>query len=221
LNKTVECNKIGIRLIHIFEDDWNLRKDIVKSIILNAIGLNKTKIYARKCDVRLVSSKDCRIFLNSNHIQGYSNSRYKLGLFYQDELVSVMTFGWRKINNKKEFELIRFCNKINYNIIGSASKLFKYFLDNFEYNNIVSYADISIFTGELYEKLGFKFIHLSKPNYYWILNGERHHRFKFNKKRLIKLGFDKNKSGLSIMESLGAYRIYSCGQLRFEYKNIV
>ena len=217
LNKTTECKSLGIKLIHVFEDDWNLRKEIVKSIILNALNKSNIRIFARKCEIREIETKQCRDFLNKNHIQGYSNSKYKLGLFYQNELVSVMTFGLRKTNRKKEFELIRFCNKIEHNIIGSASKLFKFFIKNYEYKNIVSYADISIFSGDLYEKLGFKFIHLSSPNFYWVLNGEKHHRFKFNKRKLIKMGFDKNETGLSIMKKLGAYRIFSCGQLRYEF----
>jgi hypothetical protein len=131
-----------------------------------------------------------------------------------------MTFGYRHTNAKKEFELIRFCNKINTNVIGASSKLFKHFLNNYQIEEkyIISYSDLSLFDGKMYETLGFEYVHLSKPNYFWIVNGIRHHRFKYNKQRLIKEGFDSNKTEVEIMHERGYYRIYGCGQVRWIYQ---
>jgi len=219
LNNTLECKKRNIELLHIFEDDWMFKQDIIKSIILNKLNLIDNKIYARKCVVKEVKSNIARLFLDNNHIQGFSKSSYKLGLYYNNELVSLMTFGYRHTNSKKEFELIRFCNKINLNVIGAASKLFKHFLNNYKIDEtyILSYADISLFNGNMYNKLNFKEIHLTKPNYFWIVDGVRHHRFKYNKQKLIKEGFDSNKTEVQIMHELNYYRIYGCGQVRYEY----
>jgi len=190
-----------------------------KSIIKNKLNLIKNKIYARKCVVKEVKSNIARLFLDNNHIQGFIGSKYKIGLYYNNELVSLMTFGYRHTNSKKEFELIRFCNKINLNVIGSASKLFKHFLNNYKIDEtyILSYADISLFNGNMYNKLNFKYIHLTKPNYFWVVNNIRHHRFKYNKQKLIKEGFDSNKTEVEIMYELNYYRIYGCGQVRYEY----
>lgn len=212
INKTLKCRETGIDLLHIWEDDWKFKRDIIKSIILNKLGLTREKIFARKCQLSQVSSEESSNFLNSNHIQGNSPSQLKLGLYYNGELVSLMTFGWRWTNGKKEYELIRFCNKINMNVIGSASKIFKYFLKNNDIDVVVSYSDISLFTGNLYSKLGFVKKRLSDVNYFWVVDGVRKHRFNFNKKRLIKMGYDPNKSESEILHELGYYRIYSCGQ---------
>lgn len=218
LNKTINCNKNGIDLIHVFEDDWRHKKDVVKSIIKNRIGYIDRKIWARNCYIKNISLNECKSFLNENHIQGYSRCKHKLGLFFNNELVSVMTFGYRRINSNLEFELIRFCNKKDINVLGSASKLLKYFINENNYSGkIVSYSDISIFKGNLYEKLGFKVKHISKPNYYWVINNIKHHRFKFNKKKLVeKYGYDKDKTEWEIMSNIGGYKIWSCGQIRFE-----
>jgi len=108
LNKTMICKKRNIELLHIFEDDWMFKQHIIKSIILNKLNLIQNKIYARKCVVKEVKSNIARFFLDNNHIQGFSKSSYKLGLYYNNELVSLMTFGYRHTNSKKEFELIRF-----------------------------------------------------------------------------------------------------------------
>lgn len=216
INKTKECEKKGIRLVHIFEDEWDFKKDIVKSRIKNILGLNENKIYARKCTIKNVSTKEKTKFLNDNHIQGTVGSKINYGLYYEDELVSIMTFGnGRKIMNglNYEWELLRFCNKINYSVIGGASKLLKWFIKNNNPTNIVSYADIRWSDGNLYNVLGFDKINESKPNYFYVINKKREHRYKFRKDILVSEGFDENKSENEIMKERGINRIYDCGNL--------
>jgi hypothetical protein len=218
LDKSLDCESKGIHLLHIWEDEWLFKQDIVKSIILNKIGLISEKIYARQCEVRDVEdSKLIRCFLDTNHIQGYTQSSIKLGLFYNNELVSLMTFGYRHTNSKKEFELIRFCNKINLNVIGAASKLFNYFKKNYDFKELISYSDFRLFDGAMYETLGFTKQHLSKPDYFWCKNLERKHRFNFNKQKLIKEGYDPNKTEVEIMHERGYFRVFGCGQYRWKY----
>jgi hypothetical protein len=221
LEKSLKCLEKGIRLLHIWEDEWVYKQDIVKSIILNRLGLIKEKIYARQCEIRVVEdSKLVRQFLDENHIQGYSQSSIKLGLYYKNELVSLMTFGYRHTNAKKEFELIRFCNRINLNVIGAASKLFNYFKQNYEFTDLISYSDFRLFDGKMYETLGFEKKHLSKPDYFWCNNKlERNHRFNFNKQKLIKKGYDSSKTEVEIMHERGYFRIFGCGQYRWIYGN--
>ena len=218
INKTLLCKDKGIQLLHIWEDDWKYKRNIIKSIILNKLGLIKNKIFARKCFIKEVNSKEARLFLDINHIQGFSPSQIKLGLYFNNELVSLMTLGWRYTNAKREYELIRFCNKLNTNIIGGSSKLFKYFLNNNNIDEIISYADISLFSGGLYGLLGFKKSHLSKPNYFWIIDGIKKHRFNYNKMKLVKEGFDSKKTEVEIMHERGYYRIFSCGQEKYIFR---
>ena len=218
INKTKMCLEKEIQLLHIWEDDWFLRKDIIKSIIKNKLGLIDKNIWARSCVIKEVKTSEYRSFLEKNHIQGYASSSYNIGLYYNDELVSLMTFGWRRTNNKREYELIRFCNKLDHSVVGSASKLFKYFLKNTEILELTSYSDISLFSGELYAKLGFIKSGLSKPNYFWVVSGIRKHRYNFSKRKLIKEGYDKNKTEVEIMNDRGYWRIFSTGQEKWIYK---
>jgi len=211
-------------LIHIYEDNWLYKRDIVKSIILNLIGKTPNKIYARKCKLRTVDNKLVREFLEYNHIQGFLGSKVKLGLFYEDKLISLMTFGTLRKNlgqKSKEgsWELLRFCNKLNTNVIGGASKLFKHFINNYQFESIISYADRSWSKGNLYEKLGFKLSHETKPNYHYIdkINIIRINRFNFRKDKLISEGFDTTKTEHEIMLERGYYRIYNSGSYKFIY----
>jgi len=226
LNKTEECEKQGIQLLHVFEDEWANKKEIVKSIIKSKLGIINDRIYGRKCVIGEINNVICRNFLIDNHIQDSINSKIKLGLFYENELVSVMTFGKKriamgnKINIEGEYEMLRFCNKLNTSVIGGASKLLKYFIKTHSPKSILSFADRRYSQGNLYKKLGFNFIGNTKPNYwYFQKNGLiRYHRFKFRKDVLIKEGFDKSKTEHEIMSERNYFCIYDCGNMKFELK---
>lgn len=216
LQKTNDLEKQGIKLIHVFEDEWNDKHDIVKSRLNNILGVTENKLYARKCEIKEVSSEVASDFLNKNHIQGNVGSTVKIGLFYNNKLVSLMTFGKERkaLGSKGKdgcFEMIRFCNKLNFNVIGGASRLLKYFIKTYNPKQIISYADRRWSQGKLYETLGFDFVKNTTPNYFYIVKKRRENRFKYRKDILIKEGFDSNKSEREIMAERKIPRIYDCG----------
>lgn len=222
LNKTNLCSQNGYRLIHIFEDEWLDKKEIVKSRLENIFGKTPYKIGARKCMVREISQREAKEFLTNNHIQGNVNSSIRYGLFYNGELVSVMTFGKLRKNlgstsEEGHYELVRFCNKLHCNVIGGASKLLHHFIREFNPKRIISYADKRWSNGEMYVKLGFEHLRDSKPSYFYSLHGKtRENRFKYRKDILVSEGYDKNKSESQIMRERGYSRIYDCGCMVFE-----
>ena len=223
LNKTLQCADKGIQLIHIFEDEWIEKLEIVKSRLMNILGLTPNKIYARKCEIREVDYSTCKKFLDECHIQGNCPSKYRYGLFYNNELVSVMTFGGqRKLTNRKgsenDYELLRFCNKLNTTVIGGAGKLLKHFIKKHNPSTIISYADRRWSSGNMYEQLGFTHIRDSKPNYFYVVGDKRENRFNYRKDILIKEGYDANKTEHEIMLERKIYRIYDCGCLVYEMK---
>ena len=216
------CEEKGIQLIHIWEDDWLYKQNIIKSMILNKLNKTPNKIYARKCVIKEVDSKNSKEFLNQNHIQGFIGSPIRLGLYFNNELVSLMTFGKKRLFMKSssyegEYELLRYCNKLNTSVIGGASRLFQYFLKNYNPKQITTYADRSYSNGNLYKQLGFKFVHKTEPNYYYVVGDLRKHRFNFRKDILVKNGYDSNKSEHEIMMKRKIYRIFNAGNLKFIY----
>lgn len=114
--------------------------------------------------------------------------------------------------------MYRFCNKLNTQIIGGASKLFKHFINNYQVNKIESFSSNDISNGLLYNKLGFK-LESETISYWYIKNKKRYHRYKFRKSELVKLGYDKNKTEFQIMEDNGYHRIYDTGQKKWIYKS--
>jgi hypothetical protein len=220
-DKTNMCLSKGVYLMHIWEDDWILRKDIIKSIISYKLKKTIGSIYARKCLIKTVNIEDSRIFMDNNHIQGYSNSNIKLGLYHKDTLVSLMCFSRPRGGSDNEYELIRFCNLLKTNVVGGASKLFNYLLKQYSVSSVISFSDTSMFDGSLYEKLGFEHTKNVPIDYKWIIGNRRCHKSKYRKSQLIKMGYDIDKSEKEIMyEDVISYRIWDCGKVKWIYKTL-
>ena len=209
LNKTNYFKERDIKIIHIWEDDWDFKRDILKSQIKNILSKSDNKIYARKCYVReILNTKYIRDFLNENHIQGSVGSVVKLGLYFGDQLVSLMTFNHSEGREKMgdgEWNLNRFCSLLNTNVIGGASKIFAYFVKKYDPKRIISYADKDWSGGGLYSVLGFNKIHETKPDYKYIINNQRVHKSRYR------------KSYTGISESkLDIPKVWDCGKIKYE-----
>lgn len=224
LNKTDECKKQNIQLLHVWEDDWINRPNIIKSIIKNKLKKNNTIFNARSCYIKEISNKIAKPFFDKYHIQGHRNAKITYALFEKstDIMVAAMSFN-KKIgtfikHTKNECipELIRFVTNDS-NVRGGFSKLFKYAITTNNFTNVISYVDYSIFDGSSYIKNGFTFVSKSTPGYSYIINNDRQHRYKYRKDILVKNGFDPSLSEREIMKSLGFNRIYDCGQLKLVY----
>lgn len=224
LSKSERCLNKGIRLIHIFEDEWVNKKEIVKDKITSTLKKTNTRIYARKCHIKVPTIEEKRSFLIDNHIQGDVSDSIRFGLYYNNELVALMTFGKLRLNlgvkrsMEGEYELLRYCTKLGYSIVGGASKLLNEFISKTNPKRIISYCDRRYSEGNMYVTLGFTLSHISEPNYYYVFGTNRHNRFKYRKSELVKKGYDKDKSEHEIMLENKVYRIYDCGNLVFEMK---
>lgn len=217
LDKTNYFKEKGIRIIHIWEDDWVNKRPIVESMVINFLGLTNNKIFARKCEViELIDSKIVKDFLNENHIQGNDRSVKNFGLYYNGELLSIMTFNKSEGRKKmlyNEWNLSRFCNKLNYNIVGGASKLLKYFISKYNPTRIISYADRDWSFGGLYLKLDFSIINETLPDYKYIIDGVKKHKQNFTKKRL-RIGDNISESKYMSINNIN--KVYDCGKIKFE-----
>ena len=225
LDKLNECNEQGIRLIQIFEDEWINHREICESKLKQICGLNTNpKIYGRKREIHKITNKDIAYeFLDKNHIQGRTGFTVGLGAYYNNELVGVMTF---KKEREGYWDLNRFATDINHQCIGIGGKLFKYFIRNYDYQEIKSFADRRWTidpTNNLYTKLGFEFDSFVPPSYWYynpkISKIERFHKFGFRKQHLHKqYGLPLTMTEREMTETLGYTRIWDCGLIKYIYK---
>jgi very-short-patch-repair endonuclease/Zn ribbon nucleic-acid-binding protein len=228
INKTNFFKSKGIRVLHIFEDEWMNKKDIVKSKIRHILkSSNQEKVYARKCSIQEVSSNDRNIFLDKYHIQGRDSGSIRAGLYFKDELVSIMTLGKQRLSlgmkktKEGSFELIRFASSKN--VVGGFSKLLKYAISKYNIKQIKTFADLrySDFNNNVYLTNGFKQTHISSPSYWYFKGAEmkRYHRFIFRKQEVAKKfkdNFNENLTEYENMKNNGYDRIWDCGNLVYE-----
>ena len=225
-NKTVECAKQGIRLIHIFEYEWidNINRSKLTRYLYDIVN-NDTldKLYARKLTVKEVSTEDKDEFETEYHLQSSAHSEINIGIYNNTDLVGIMTFGKPRFNKNYQYELIRMCFKSYIKIIGGAERMFSYFVNKYKPTSIITYCDISKFTGKAYLKLGFKTDKdsLTSPNYVWISSDRNNviHRYQTQKHKLIAQGIGtENQTEDEIMTNLGYIKVYDCGNLKFEWE---
>jgi len=223
LDKTILCENKGIQLFHIFENEWldKNKKSIWISIIRDKLNKNK-KIGARKCTIKEVPTKEAKEFINKNHMQGYTNAKIKIGLYYNNILVSIMTFSKPRFNKnveQGEYELIRFCTKKNITIQGGGSKILKYFEKTYKPKSLISYANRRWSTGNFYIKVGFTFIKDTKPNYFYFRPGENilYSRNMFQKHKLSNIleNFNPNLTESENMYNNNYRKIYDSGNKKY------
>jgi hypothetical protein len=227
LEKTEACNSKGIKLIHIFEDEYVNKKDIVLNKLSHILGKcdNLPKIRGGKCEIKEISYNESSEFLEKYHIQGSVSSTKYLGAFYNDKIIGVMTFKKSKKNN---WELTRFASDYNYICHGVGGKLFKYFIKNYNPNEIISFADRrwTIKEENLYVKLGFELNKTTLPDYHYQMSSlgiKRIHKFNFRKKNILKKYGEKYNLNETMTERemckiIGANRIYDCGLIKYVWK---
>lgn len=223
LNKTKMCLSKEIECIHIFENDWNNKTEIIKSILRNKLNGTIKKIGSRSCNIKEISATDSNKFLLENHIQGSDKSPIRIGLYHKDNIISVMTFCSSRFDTTSEYEMSRYCNKLNTSVMGSASKLFSYFLKIYKPKNVVSYSDRRLFSGNIYFKLGFNFVNNTSPNYFYIIDNYLNlfNRMNFQKHKLkdILTTFNPRLSEWENMKLNGYDRIWDCGNSKWIFTN--
>jgi very-short-patch-repair endonuclease len=222
-DKWKECDVLGITLLSIQEDEFAEKTNFWLNKILYMTGkLSLKKIHARKCEIRELNNVS--EFLETHHIQGFCSSSYKLGLFYDDNLVSVMTFSKPRDNKNKTIDLSRFCNHSDYLVSGGASKLLSYFVKTYghSYENIISFSDNNYSNGNVYGALGFDLAKELAPDYKYTKQGKRYHKAAFRKDAIFSK-FDipedmKNATEWELMQYLGYDRIWDTGKKKWEMK---
>lgn len=216
LNKTELAANLGITLLHFYEDDLLFKYPVVLSMIKSKLGLC-SKIAARKCKVQVLQKSVGTEFCEQNHLRGSAKFSTAYGLYFEDELMAVGTFSKARYD-QSEFELIRFCTKLEVNVVGGLSRIISAFKKAENPKSLVSYADRSYSTGNAYLSTGFNLTRTLKPGY-WYFNSvkQRTHPTQLRKYKLCRYynNLDKTKTEWELLQALGWNRIWDCGQLVF------
>ena len=220
--KTDNAAKKGILLLQIFEDEWEENKELVINKIDHILKLQKNmpKIMARKCTIKNIDKDTAEIFFKKNHIQGFTPSTIYIGAFLEEKLIGAISFTEEK---KNEWNLTRMATDIDYVCNGVCGKLFNFFKKNYEWKKIKTFADrrwTNNMMDNIYIKLGFKLDKILEPDYRYVFNKKRIHKFNFRKKILSKkYNFPLTMTEKEMANKIKAYRIWDCGLFKYTLTN--
>lgn len=218
LEKSNWSKEAGIRLVHFTDIEIETKWPIVSSMIKSILGKTDRRIYARRCEVKAIDHQTGYRFLNETHIQGGVPCAIWIGLYHEDELVSVM--GWNKARFDKNYdwELVRFASALNTTVVGGFSKCLKRFRE-LHSGSVVSYADYSRSNGDVYRNNGFIEKGLSRPSYRWVKGRTLYNRHSFMHRNLARMlgeeNYNQEETEAENCWRNGYRRIWDCGQIKF------
>lgn len=194
INKKNSYESIGYDSLFFREDEIRDKFHIVKSIVLNKIGRSQ-RLYARTCDIDIIDDKEADVFFETNHLMGKGRGTTYV-LKHNNALVAAIRI---KRTKNQEYEISRFCTKIEHNIIGGFSKLLKYTIKDKKPDQLITFIDKRYGKGEYLNSLGFKYAHIY-PSFRWTDGFNTFHRLKFPGNS----GYDHN-----------LFKIWDCGQAKW------
>ena len=170
----------GVRLIHIYEYEWNSMRGKIEQLLRIALGVAGKKIYARQCEVREITNDEAKPLNEAVHLQGHRPAQVTYGLYYGGELVQLMSFSRthynRNLKGENSWEIIRGCPGSNNIVVGGVSRLFSHFVEEYDPDEVFSYCDFNKFDGKSYEAIGMKFVGYTGPDKTYLIDGVAYKR---------------------------------------------
>jgi len=221
--QSLEHASQGIQLVHLWQDCWIAKQEIVRSRIA-ALSGSGTRIMARRTKVWRIARDVMFDFFSTNHLQDFVDARYNYGL-YSDEgkLLAVASFSaGRKVNRNgitvRSFELVRYANLLHHCVTGGLGKLIARFIKEVNPDDIMTYADLDWASGKCYQTLNFVQTAITSPLTFWIHPAEmiRYYPHRLPKQLTDEFNRrDKNGKIEDFLKDKGYVRIYNAGNLKY------
>jgi ssDNA-binding Zn-finger/Zn-ribbon topoisomerase 1 len=220
LDKLLLCQDAGIRLIQIWDVEWEKHQTACKDIIAFALGKIDKRIYARQCSIRNISTQESNIFLDTNHIQGKCQAHYRIGLFFKDILIGVQCY---TENTSKKWTLTRTSFTAGYQIIGGISRMFRFFVKINNPDEVVDYTDRRLFVASGHYQMGFNQECITPPTNS-LTNGKelfsrRHYRHWGGRHFKFKMPWDDTLTDTENLSNNGWYWLWDCGKIKNVWKH--
>ena len=211
----------GIKFYTVWEDSWKDRPDVVKSSLKHLLGVGGARVFARNTEVTGISKEEASMFMKDNHIQGYTHGSVRVGLKKKDDgsLVAAMILRRR---SSGDLEVVRYATSSV--VVGGHSKLVSHVERGYSYRNLVTFADLTVSSGDLYRATGWILDAEIPPDYMYTRGAAREHKFNYRKKRFrsdpsLKYVEGMTEAQLASLNNL--HRVYDYGKLRFVKPHII
>ena len=238
-HKTREASSQGYQLVHVWEDDWLHRRELVLRALahrLHAVDrlpdvlpdinpLACQRLYARNLTVKLVHGGVARRFWQDNHLQGPVHCTVNIGLYDQNNVLRALLGIGRKNHGSRvslpdgTWDIQRYATLGV--IVGGFTKLLAHAETLVSVDTWTSWSDDDISDGGMYQAAGFVVDKRQAPSYSYVgrkTRWERVHRSTYTKQRFINDPDLTYQSGQTEHEAALAnklYRIYDAGKTRW------
>ena len=212
-DKMIMCYNKGIRLLTIFEDEINLKFEVVVSRIERVLGLTKNILHVRDCVVSEIDVFNVNNFLKNNYIKdSFVDSFKAFGLYYDSCLVAICSLS-KCAFSTTTLKLNCFCCENDLFIVDAEVELFKRVCNyavQHGYLDICASCDmryVDIFDS-VYHRLGFTLMSEIKYSSHYFINGVRCEDL-ILKETAVEQDF--NAEELELLLKQGYNRIWDCG----------
>lgn len=168
------------KVIHLHQDLWESKRNIVQCRLLANMGQYTRRIFARKTHARKINATFAMEFLEDHHLWGATRAKHYYGLFWNNNsrfnndddeqvLVAVATFSNRRKVirggvSHRSHELLRFCTRRDTTVVGGISKLIQAFVQDYQPDDLVTVVDRDWGGGSGWHSIGFETVEILDPN---------------------------------------------------------
>jgi hypothetical protein len=217
LRKRDAAVRSGLRYLCIYEDEWRRKRGPMESILSRSLGRPAPSKALRPvaCDLTRPSTKAVRDLYDRHHYIGWCGSEVSYGLEHEGRLLACASFSRPKRQSSHRWEIVRMASDPAFTVHGAWGKIFSHFVADTNPESVVSFSDNRLFTGSVYEKLGFVLDGEVRPDYYWVIGSRRVHKSSLRKTIEERM---TGRTEAEIREGQGYRKIWDCGKKRWVWR---
>lgn len=206
----------GYRCMMVFGDEWETSRAVVEDVIRCKVGALSvvTKLRPQKCEVRMISPAEARVFAEAHHYQGACPCKYAIGALHEGRLVAIMMIRKPVRQNSGDWEIARMVAVHDVRVHGVWSFLLdRVVAASHITGQMITYSDNRLFDGGVYKAMGFAHISDVPPDYYWCKHRRRYHKSALRKTAQER---ESGKTERELREAQGYFKVWDLGKRKWQ-----
>src|SRR5271157_1061722 len=203
-------NRGNIRLLQVYQDEWSRKKEIIKAQIQELLSVApKLRVNPIFEAIPSKTPSEARSFLDSHHYLGAAGGCLTILARHpkSKEIIGVWVFMKREAGTVLWHRACWDHRYKAWNPHEKALRMAMPILKGTGFRRMITFADNRFHTGEMYEKIGFRFEKEIPPDYYYTDGKVRKSKYALR----VKAGVDEVDNAAA----MGWHRIWDSGKKRF------
>lgn len=198
--------------LNFFKDERGLKFSVIQKN-RDRQHTPKIKLRPSQCTIALTDNDTINWLYSDFHYIGKCYSKYNIAVFHEGKLIAGLSIRHPSRQQAGDWEISRMCCNFDYRVHGIWSYIMRWIQDRkLITGKLVTYSDNRLFTGNVYEKMGFIKDKSIKADYYWVKDGVRYHKSAMRKTEIEKL---TNKTEKQLREEQGYTQVWDMGKVKW------